>query len=336
MTIRPLAALAVAVIGHLSLGRGVEWAALTQGDPFAWKVMWELRLPRVLAGLGAGACLGVSGVLIQRILRNPLASPELTAVNPAAVLAILLGLAFGWVDSAHLLEMSLAAFVGGLLGGAVMWLAARGRGPAEMAIIGVLASMALGGATMIAVSSQALGLAGVLRWLIGGLDAIVGSGLVVLLPSALAGVLVAWLAANPIDIVAAGDRHGHSTGVPPDLWRGVALLIATWLAAAAVAVTGPLAFVGFMAPHLHTHWCGGGPLRGVLARVAVLGALFVVVCDAASIALSLLIQSTGSGQQVGVPTGAVTCVLGAVALGRLVSRPEEGALAVRSPVRKGS
>lgn len=336
-TARPaLVGLALLGLGvlHLSLGRGVDWPGVLSGtDPLSAQIVRELRLPRLAAATAAGAALATSGLVLQRLLRNPLASPELTAVNPAAVCALLAAMALGVADPAAPLGATAVAFCGGLLGGAIMWFAARGRPADEVAVVGVLSAMALTGVTTLVLSAKAMGLAGVLRWLIGSLDALVAEHLTVLLPGVLVGLIGVRLVAPGVDVVAVGDRHAFGLGIAADRWRAAALVVASWLAACAVAVVGPLAFVGFLAPHLYAGYTGGRPVSRSVGPVALLGAGFVVASDAAAMALSLLIQTTGSGHQVGVPTGAVTCVVGAIALARLASRAPTGARPQRGGTR---
>jgi iron complex transport system permease protein len=306
---------------HLSLGRGVDWVALFRhGDALSWQILLQLRLPRLIAALASGAALAVSGLVLQRLLRNPLASPELTAVNPTAVFALLAMTSTGLISITDPVATAGVAFLGGLTGGLIMWLVSQGRSAQEAAVVGVLAAMAFTGVTTIILSAKSMGLAGVLRWLIGSLDGIVSDNLGVLVPAVLVGVLAVHLVAPILDIVAVSDRHAINVGLVPDQWRAIGLLFASWLGAAAVAVVGPLAFVGFLAPHLHTGITRGRPLRSSVLGVAVLGGAFVVGSDVLAMAASMAIQSGSSGHQVGVPTGAVTSLIGAAALVHLAGR----------------
>lgn len=319
------AALVLLLLAHLALGHGATPAALWSGDEQALRILWELRVPRTATAVFAGAALGLSGLLLQALLRNPLASPEMTAVNPAAVLAALTASGLGLIEATDVRAVTTAALVGGLAGGSLMWWAARDRSPSESAVLGLLAALALTGGTTLVLTARPTGLAGALRWLIGSLDGAVLDSLVLLVPVVLVAAALLAVCAVPLEILAVGERHAQAVGVAPRAWRLAGLGMATVLAAVAVAVTGPLAFVGFLAPHLAR---GLRPGRMILLvpLVALLGAGFVVACDALAVAFGLLLRSSGAGQQVGLPTGALSCVLGAPALIRAARHVPPGEL----------
>lgn len=302
------------ILGHLSLGRGVDLSALISGtDELSSRIFWELRVPRTAVALLAGAALGCSGLLLQALLRNPLASPEMTAINPAAVLAVLAATAAGWFRPDNVIAMALAALVGGVLGGSLMWWISRGHSPGETAVAGLITALALSGGTTLILTARPTGLAGSLRWLIGGLDGVIDEHVMVLAPAVLLGVTAVIACAVPVELLSVGDSHARTLGVDVDRWRLAGLALATVLAAAAVSVTGPLAFVGFLAPHV-TRLLRPGRLAQAVPWAVVVGGAFVLGCDLVAVALSLLIQSTGDGHQTGIPTGAVTCIVGAAAL----------------------
>ena len=137
-----------------------------------------------------------------------------------------------------------------------------------------------------------------------------------------AGFAALVLVADRLEILAVSDSHAHCLGISPGFWRGVGIGIAVLLASAAVATVGPLAFVGFVAPHV-VRLVFGGRLRRQVVLVAVCGGLFVAASDLIAKTVSLAIQLTGDGQQVGVPVGAVTCLIGAAALVAVASSHQE-------------
>lgn len=286
------AAALIVPAAHLALGRGVDWSELLAGtDTVSWRVLTELRLPRLVVALFAGTALGLAGLALQSVLRNPLAAPELTAVNPSAVLGYLIASGTGLID-----------------GGSVF--------------SSVLSALALTGVVTILIAARPTGVGGALRWLIGSVEARVAEHVPMIAIPVLAGFAALVLVADRLEILAVSDSHAHCLGVSPGFWRGVGIGIAVLLASAAVATVGPLAFVGFVAPHV-VRLVFGGRLRRQVVLVAVCGGLFVAASDLIAKAVSLAIQLTGDGQQVGVPVGAVTCLIGAAALVAVASSHQE-------------
>ena len=173
-----LVLVAVAVL-HLATGSQVDAAAAVgvllgaAADPTTTTVVLDVRLPRMLVALAAGACLGVSGLVLQVVLRNPLAAPEITGVGSGAVLGAVLALSLGGaagVDSAAPATTVLAATLGGLLAAALLWTAAGRAQPAALAVTGVVVSAALSGITALLITVDPARLGGALRWLLGSVN----------------------------------------------------------------------------------------------------------------------------------------------------------------------
>ncbi|WP_206786852.1 iron chelate uptake ABC transporter family permease subunit [Amycolatopsis sp. MtRt-6] len=260
-------------------------------------VVTELRLPRAITGVLVGVAFGTSGALFQRLLRNPLASPDVIGVtqgaSAAAVVAIVLFGAGGAVVSA-------AALAGALLTGVTIYLLARRGGVHGYRL--VLVGVGIG-AVLSSVVSYLMTWADVtlaqqaLVWLTGNLngrswDHVVplAVALVVLLPAAL-------LRSRALAGLQLGDDTAAGLGLDVERSRVTLLLIAVALAAFATAAAGPVAFVAFVANPIATRLVGGA--RAGLLPAALTGALVVLLGDFA--AQHLL----GEQVPVGVVTGAV-------------------------------
>ncbi|TDC83922.1 iron ABC transporter permease [Micromonospora sp. KC606] len=303
-------ALLVAAAAELAVGRGVDWPHL---DPLEQRILIELRLPRLTTALLAGAGLGAAGLLLQAVLRNPLAAPELTGVNPGAVLGVLAGMQLGLVPADSAAGALLAALTGGACGGALMWLLARHGSPVEVAAYGLLGSAALAGVTTLLLAYQPSRFGNALRWLVGSVDGRVWAHVQTAWPWLATALVLAWLCSAALGVLAAGDGHAAALGVPPRPTRAVALALAVALAAGAVALAGTLAFVGLVVPHVARAMCGSD-LRRALPAAALVGATAVAGADALAQVLTVLVQSGPAAQRLGVPAGAVTALVGAVAL----------------------
>ncbi|MFC4564360.1 FecCD family ABC transporter permease [Nocardiopsis mangrovi] len=321
LAVTVLAALAlVAATGQALLGRGLAvgevWPALLRdsGDPIGERILWELRLPRAAVALLAGACLGVSGLLLQIALRNPLASPELTGVGGGAVLGVVLALRLGLVSGqAH--TAVLAALCGGLAGGALLWLlSGRGRSdPVWLTINGVLVGIALSGLTSVLLVLSQAEAAGALRWLTGSLTGMTPAHVLLLLPWAAAGMAVAWLLAPVLAVLQGGDDHAEAVGLAPRPARFAVLLTAILLAAAAVSVVGMAGFVGLIAPLLASAVVGREP-RLLVPVAALVGAVVLSGADALAQGVTTLVPAGPQTQRLGLPAGSITSIVGAALL----------------------
>ncbi|WP_418061486.1 FecCD family ABC transporter permease [Pimelobacter simplex] len=311
-----LAGLAL-VLAHLLTGRsdlpaGEVVRALVgrSGHPAYEVIVLDYRLPRVLVGLGAGALLAVSGVLVQAVVRNPLAEPATTGVGAGAALAVT-GTLVLWPG--HPLVYP-AALLGALATGAVLYVVGR----RSFAVAGVLLGAVLAAATslLLVVDSAPIGV--VLRWLVGSLNARTPADWAQLWPWLVVVLPVAWLLASRLNVWALGEPAAIGLGLRAGPFLAVVLLVAVAAAAAAIAAAGAVAFVGLVAPHVGRLLVGADH-RLLVPVSTVLGAVLLSLADLA--AFSVSVQLPGLATDVsGVPVGAVTALLGAPVLISLVRR----------------
>ncbi|MYY07779.1 iron chelate uptake ABC transporter family permease subunit [Streptomyces sp. SID4919] len=324
-------ALAVVAVGCAdlvagrALGPSDVWRVLSGGgDPLARHIVLELRLPRTLVALGAGACLGLAGTVLQAALRNPLAGPEVTGVTPGAVLGAVaatgLGLA-GWESPAAVVA---AAMIGGFAGAGLLWLLAgrEADDPVGTAVYGVLVSAVLSGLTAMVLLVAPGELGSVVQWLVGSTEGRVWDHWTLLWPWALLWASAAWTLAAPLTLLRCGDEQAAALGLRTGPARVAALVCAVALTAGAVAAVGALGFVGLLVPHLAFALFGAG-LRVALPGAALLGAGVVCGADAAAQWLSRLLAGMTDTDRLSVPTGALTTGVGAVLLLLVARRSRE-------------
>lgn len=271
----------------------------------------EIRGTRAAAGVLLGAALGVSGVLMQCLLRNPLASPDLMGVSNGAGLAVMLSLVLaertGAVQVGGSLPTATAACLGSLGALALVWtLARRGLGmrePVTLALVGIAVSFTLASATMLV--QQMLtdrGLAAS-RWLLGSLSEDLSAGTLGALAVLIGvGVAAAWRLGRAMDVLSMGDEHARTVGLATGRLRLTLFLLSGVLAAAGVFVAGPVGFIGLIAPHLVRLVLG--PRHGPLVLGSALCGAGVVL--ASDTAIRLLPLGTGR-----LPLGVVTSLIGA-------------------------
>ena len=271
-----------------SLCVGASGASLTQGladllrgvsSPAA-RIVRYIRLPRVLAAMLAGAALAASGVLIQGVLGNPLAGPNVIGVNAGAGFCTLL-CACLMPAAAHLLPV--AAFAGALLASLVILLLADRMGVSRITVVlaGVaISSIFSAGSDLITTLSPDATL-GMSAFMIGGFADVSASRLRTAAVYILPALAVSLLLAGDLDVLSLGDEVAASLGLRVKRTRVLLLAVASVLAGAAVSFAGLLGFVGLIVPHA-VRRIVGGTHKPLLALSMLGGALFTLLCDTAA------------------------------------------------------
>lgn len=278
------AALLLLMLAGLCLGAsgvapGELLRAAVSGDrqSTAARILLYVRLPRVLAALLAGAALSTSGLLLQGVLRNPLAAPSVIGVNSGAGLGALICMAV-LPELAHLTP--LAAFLGACLSAFAVYLLARTAGASRSTLVlsGVAMNSLLGAgmdAVVTLVPDAMISRAG---FSIGGFANVTLAQLGFAAPLILTALLAALLLRRELSIMALGDDVAHSLGLKAERFRTLFLLAAAMLAGAAVSFAGLIGFVGLIAPHAARLLCRDDP--GLqLPVTAVFGAALCLLCD---------------------------------------------------------
>ncbi|APU32868.1 Fe3+-hydroxamate ABC transporter permease FhuB [Ectopseudomonas alcaliphila JAB1] len=252
-----------------------------QGWQLAWPadVLWSLRWPRLLSAAAAGTGLAVAGVLLQRLLHNPLASPDILGLSAGAALAVMISLLlFG--QALFWLLAPIAAFIGCLLVLATLLLLGRKQkySPALMVLVGMALAALLNTALQLALSQGSSDSLALLGWLAGstyrvsGLQAIaLGSGV-----SLLIGLSLFWQRA--LDLLSAGDGIAHGRGLDVPATRLVLLLLVSLLCALVTSLVGPVSFLGLLAPHMAVT-LGARRIQQQLPLAALLGCLLMLLAD---------------------------------------------------------
>lgn len=255
------------------------WEILTGGQrgTAAYRIIRYSRIPRILAGLLAGAALAVSGALLQSVLSNPLASPGVIGVNAGAGLLVALSSA---VLPASAWTVPLAAFLGASLGTLLVLAVAGAAGASRISLVltGVAVSHMFSAGIDAAVTFFPDALNGYSDFRIGGFSGVTTSRLLPAAGVIGGGLVVALSLAQQLDILALGGETAQSLGLPVRRTRFLLLMVAAALAGAAVSFSGLLGFVGLVAPQTVRRLMNrGGVLQ--LAASALMGALLLTLCD---------------------------------------------------------
>jgi iron complex transport system permease protein len=273
-----VALLSIAV-GARSLPPGTVFDVLLHRDGSdAAYVVWELRLPRALIGLLAGAALGVAGALMQALTRNPLADPGLLGVNAGAGAAAALSVSVLGITS--LTGFVWLAFLGAALAGAVLYLIAgrEGAQPARLALAGAAVSAALTGVTQAVILLDQQALDQMRFWTVGSLTRADPGRVEQIAPFLGIGLLLAFGLARPLNVLSLGDEVGRGLGLHLGWVRALTLIAVTLLAGGATAAVGPLVFVGLAVPHL-VRGITGPDERWVIAYCTLLAPALLLLAD---------------------------------------------------------
>ncbi|MQS07688.1 iron chelate uptake ABC transporter family permease subunit [Streptomyces sp. IF17] len=274
-------------------------------DPRVAVVVGQLRLPRVVLALLAGACLGAAGLVLQEALRNPLAVPEMLGVSAGAALGVAVPLVLS-LSLPALLVPSLA-LVGAALGGALTLAAAGfGRSPSAVLLTGAAVTAALQAALLVVmVMADQLSLQIIYRYLLGSLSARTWEHVGGVWPWLVLAVPALVLCAPVLSVLRLGDDDASALGVRVRRARLMALGVVVVLIAPVVAVCGPVAWVGFLAPQIARRLDPTGHAVRWLPWSIAWGAAIVLVADLpARLALAPVETPVGAWTAlVGVPVG---------------------------------
>ncbi len=267
-----------AVWGASSVGLADLWGLIT-GDVSngARNILMNVRLPRVVAAALAGCALACAGAVIQAVLNNPLASPNVVGINSGAGFFVLLVSALA--PGVYSL-VPFAAFVGALVSAAFVLVISRRAAGSRLAV--VLAGMALtaifgaGMNAILVIDPDAY--VGSSTFLVGGLGGASFSKISWPAACIAVGLVAAMLLTRRLNLLSLGDETAHSLGINVTATRMVALAVAAFLAGAAVSFAGLLGFVGLIVPHMVRFFLGWDN-RLVVPASAFVGATLVVLCD---------------------------------------------------------
>ncbi|MBA3465696.1 MAG: iron ABC transporter permease [Deltaproteobacteria bacterium] len=276
--------------------------ALT-GGTFESKIL-AVRMPRVLAALLVGGALAGAGCALQALLRNPLAEPFTLGISSGSSLAAVIAIRVGVESSFGGIGVGAAALLGAMTSLLIIWrLAQVGRQlpPATLILAGVTLSMFCSAASvLIQYTSDFTEVSRMLRWMLGGLDSMQLSTVKYAAAPILIGLFLLALYGRSLNALAAGPDVAASLGVRVGRTTTVVFFLASLLVGAAIAVAGPIGFVGLIVPHALRAILG--PDHRLLIPASVFGgAVLLTICDT----LARTVTAPAP-----LPTGAVTALLG--------------------------
>jgi iron complex transport system permease protein len=311
----PLLLLVAIVLLSLGVGRypvppgeilrivGAKLAGLPSGvSETAETVIWQVRLPRVGAGLLVGAALAASGAVYQGLFRNPLVSPDILGVSAGASLGAVAGIFL----SLSVVAIQALAFAGGLIAVALVYLvgsAARGRDPVLVLVLAGVAIGALLGAciSLLKVLADPYNqLPAITFWLLGSLASVTRGDLVSILPAVVLGLIPMVLLRWRMNLMTLDDEEARALGVETARLRLVLIASATLMTAAAVSISGIIGWIGLLVPHVARALAGPDFAR-LLPAALMLGGGYLVAVDTLARTMA----------PIEVPLGILTAAIGA-------------------------
>lgn len=239
-----------------------------------------VRLPRTLLALLSGAALGLAGAIMQGVTRNPLADPGILGVNMGASLAVVIGIVWFGIASAHAFIM-VAIAGAGVSAVFVYVVGSLGRGgatPLKLALAGAATSVAFSSLVIAVVLPRSDIAGGIRSWQIGGVGGATFERIETVLPFLVAGFIISLLSARKLNSLALGDELAAGLGENVAVARAVASFGAILLCGAATAICGPIGFVGLVVPHL-CRLLVGVDNRWLLPFSALGGACLLLAAD---------------------------------------------------------
>lgn len=285
-------------VGAVAVPLGDVWAALTGGDcPRATaKIILNIRLIKAVVALLAGAALSVSGLQMQTLFRNPLAGPYVLGISSGASLGVALVVLAGFGSS---IGIAGVAWLGAAL--VLVVIAAVGHRIKDIMVILILGMMFSSGVGAIVQILQYLSkeesLKAFVIWTMGSLGDVTFDQLAVLVPSIIAGLLLAVVTIKPLNLLLFGEEYAVTMGLNIRRSRGLLFLSTTLLAGTVTAFCGPIGFIGLAMPHVTRMLFRNSDHRVLVPGTVLSGAAVLLLCDLVSKMFTL-------------PINAITALLG--------------------------
>ncbi|MDD3268528.1 MAG: iron ABC transporter permease [Syntrophomonadaceae bacterium] len=286
---------------HFSLRDALSVFTGSCTDRLTSHIILNVRLPRTLVAALVGLNMGIAGALLQGLLRNPLASPNIIGANSGAGLAAVIVMC---ILPGNIRLLPPAAFLGALLAGLIIYALSRRDGSSSNITI-ILAGVALGAlfsaftSAIMILHSDELGIT--YTWLVGSLTGRGWPYFDIIWPYSLLGALTAIYLSPRINLFMLGEEVGKNLGLSIEVSRFLIIINASILAGSAVSVAGTIGFIGIVAPHL-ARMMIGNDYRYLIFLSGILGSLLLVMGDTLARVLF---------QPLEIPVGIITATLGA-------------------------
>ncbi len=273
-------------MGSSSVTSGEVWKILLTGDRTGTtgKIIWNIRLPRLLGAMLLGGALAVSGFLLQTFFANPIAGPYVLGISSGAKLVVALVMIWS-MEAGRVLtswDMILSAFVGSLLSmGFILMLAGRVKNMAILIICGVMIGYICSAVTDFVVTfADDSNIVNLHNWSMGSFSGISWDNVRWIYGVVVFGMICAFALSKPMSAYQLGEEYARNMGVNIRVFRIMLILLSSILSACVTAFAGPISFVGIAVPHvIRSLFRTSRPIL-VIPSCFLGGATFTLLCDA--------------------------------------------------------
>jgi len=306
MAIRP--GTVVKILGARIFPLHPDWPATLES------VIWDVRLPRLLAGLLIGAGLSISGASFQGLFRNPLVSPHILGVSAGAGFGAAIAILF----FGNIFMVQLLSFLFGLI---AVWMTYglsriyRSTPVLMLVLAGIIVGALFSAATSLLkyIADPVNQMPSIVFWLLGSLNNASNRDIAVVGPIILAGTVILYLIRWRINLLTMGEEDARSLGVDTAKIRGIIIISATFISAAAVCISGIIGWVGLVIPHIGRLLVGADN-KHLLPVATLIGAIYLVGVDTIS----------RTAMETEIPIGILTAMVGAPVFAYLLRKSRPG------------
>ena len=263
-------------------------------------IIKEIRVPRVFSAVLIGANLAVAGVLLQAVIRNPLADPYITGISSGASLITVIIMMF--IPSIKA-SRPLFGFIGGAISCTLVYAFAfkKELSAIRIVLVGAATNALFGGITSLITSNSGIAGNSINRWLSGSLATIKVSDLKILLIYTVIGMIGAFLLSRSCDLLSLGKKNARSLGINPDFHMIIITGVAVFLSSISTSIGGVISFIGLVVPHM-CRIIIGSEHKYLIPFSAVMGGILLLLADTLGRAIM---------KQVEIPVGIIMSVIGA-------------------------
>lgn len=263
-------------------------------------IIKDLRMPRVIAGILIGANLSIAGVLLQAVIRNPLADPYVTGISSGACMTTVFFMVF---MPQVITFRPLFGFLGGLFCCGIIYFMSykNGLSPIRIVLAGACCNALFGGFSSMITIKSGLGASNIQKWMMGSLEPVNWSSVYILIIYSLIGIIFAMLLSKICNILVLGNKNTKSLGFNTELYMILVTMVAVFLAGVSTSIGGLISFVGLVVPHI-CRMIIGSDHKYLIPFAGIMGSILVLICDTIG---RMVIRPYE------IPVGILTCIVGA-------------------------
>lgn len=294
-------------IGSTSIPvKNIFYILLKARDSTDFKILFNIRLPRILLGFAIGGALSLSGVILQGIFKNPLVEPYTLGISGGAGLGVCLNIVFKMTGIFGIISYPLFGSLGALSVILLIYFLSIKRRSIkvyEMLLTGVMISFICSSIIMLVMAvSKAEDIHGIVFWIMGSLDEPNWKLIIIVLIGSLTGLIISYFFSNALNALSLGDEEANHLGINVELSKRILFILTSFLTGISVSIGGIIGFVGLIVP-LFIRMFVGYDFRIILIASFLSGAGFLILCDTISRTIISPLE---------LPVGVVTGIIGGI------------------------